>query len=264
MHEASAQDSIECAGANCHHRGMNTANPLPDRAESQGLLQDTVEALIRSRTAVRAYAPTPLSKHTVRAILDIARHAPSNSNTQPWFVHVLQGAAKHRFTEAVTRSHEADALPPSTHFPNELPNECKVRQADFGARYYKVLGIDRDDASGRYRQTARNYCFFDAPVGLIFSIDHTLTKHSWLDFGLFLQTVMLAAKARGLDTCPQVSFVRHEPVIREFLKLPATQSVVCGMSLGHAQTDAALNRLGMPRVEVDQFATFWGFDEDAA
>lgn len=222
-----------------------------------------MEALVRSRTAVRAFSPGPVSKSDVRKILDVARHAPSNSNTQPWFVHVLEGEPKQRFTEAVLRSHEEDALPPSKHFPDDLPAQCRDWQADFGARYYKLLGIDREDVASRYRQTGRNYCFFDAPVGLIFSIDKRLTKHSWLDFGLFLQTLMLVAKSRGLDTCPQVSFVRHEPVIRDFLKLPENQSVVCGMSLGYAQRDAALNRMGMPRAEVDQFATFWGFEREA-
>jgi len=240
---------------------MDSATPPAAGSVPKAQLQDIVEAVIKSRTAVRAFAPTPVPEGTLREILEIARHAPSNSNTQPWFVHLLHGEPKRRFSQAVTRSHEEDALPPSAHFPDDLPAPCKDRQADFGTRYYKVLGIDRDDLESRYRQTARNFCFFDAPVGLIFSIDKRLTKHSWLDFGLFLQTLMLVAKSRGLDTCPQVSFVRHEPVIRDFLNLPATQTVACGMSMGYAQTDAPVNRLAMPRAEVHQFATFWGFGD---
>lgn len=231
------------------------------RHGAEGQIQSIVDAVVRSRTAVRAFRPAPVAESMLRDILDVARHAPSNSNTQPWYVQVLQGEPKRLLTEALMRSHETDALPPSQHFPGELPVSCKDRQADFGNRLYTVLGIDRNDAAGRYRQTGRNYRFFDAPVGLIFSIDKRLTKHSWLDFGLFLQTVMLAARSRGLDTCPQVSFVRHEPVIREFLDLPPEQTVVCGMSMGYAEPDAKLNRLGMPRAAVDEFATFWGFEK---
>lgn len=224
-------------------------------------VQSTVDQVIRSRRTVRAYQNVPVSKTTVVEILDLARTAPSNSNTQPWRVYVLEGAAKQRLTSALLASHEVDSLPPSQHFPSELPEICKPRQADFGHRYYKALGIDRADAAGRYRQTSRNYHFFDAPVGLIFTIDRQLTKHSWLDFGLFLQTLMIAARARGLDTCPQVSFVRHEPVIQEVLGLPSEQTIVCGMSLGYAEPDAKLNSLGMPRARVDEFATFLGFEE---
>jgi nitroreductase len=229
----------------------------------ESLTSSIVDAIIRSRTTVRAYRDTPVSKSTITEILDVARCAPSNSNTQPWAVHVLQGEPKRLLTEALVRSHEKDELPASQHFPSELPALCKDRQADFGARYYKALGIDRNDAQSRYTQTARNYRFFDAPVGLIFTIDRCLTKHSWLDFGLFLQTAMLAARSRGLDTCPQVSFVRHEPVIADFLKLSPEQTIVCGMSMGYAEKDARLNQLDMPRAEVDQFASFWGFEEES-
>jgi nitroreductase len=177
-------------------------------------------------------------------------------------VHVLEGEPKRLLSEALMRSHERDALPPSRHFPDDLPAACKARQADFGARYYAALGIDRTDAAARYRQTGRNYFFFDAPIGLIFTIDQRLTRHSWLDYGMFLQTLMIAARSRGLDTCSQVSFVRHEPVIREFLNLPEDQTVVCGMSMGYAQPRADLNRLAMPRERVEAFAVFRGFAQD--
>jgi len=238
---------------------METLDSPSSSIGIDSLTSGIVDAVIRSRTTVRAFRDTPVAASTIREILDVARSAPSNSNTQPWAVHVLQGEPKRRLSEALLRSHERDELPASQHFPSELPAACKDRQADFGMRYYKALGIDRHDAESRYRQTARNYCFFDAPVGFIFTIDRCLTKHSWLDFGLFLQTAMIAARARGLDSCPQVSFVRHEPVIRDLLKLPAHQTIACGMSLGYADKDARLNQLGMPRAEVDEFATFWGF-----
>jgi len=218
-----------------------------------------VDEIIRSRRAVRDFRPTPVARALIAEVLDLARCAPSNSNTQPWRVHVLEGEPKRLLSEALMRSHEQDALPPSRHFPDELPAACKARQAEFGARYYAALGIDRGDAEARYRQTGRNYAFFDAPVGLIFTIDERLTRHSWLDFGMFLQTLMIAARSRGLDTCPQVSFVRHEPVIKDFLQLPREDAVVCGMSMGYARPEAALNRLAMPREPVKAFAVFRGF-----
>jgi nitroreductase len=241
---------------------MKTIDSPPLCTEIESSTRRIVDDVIRSRKTIRAFRPTPVPKALVTEILDVARCAPSNSNTQPWTVNVLQGEPKNRLTEALLLSHERDELPPSTHFPDDLPAVCKDRQADFGVRYYGVLEIDRDDAISRYRQTSRNYRFFDAPVGLIFSIDRCLTKHSWLDFGLFLQNVMLAAKARELDTCPQVSFVRHEPVIAQFLRLPPGQTVVCGMSMGYAEPGARLNHLDMPRMAVEDFATFAGFDGD--
>lgn len=218
-----------------------------------------VDAVIRSRRSVRAFLPTPVPRAVVAELLELARTAPSNSNTQPWFVHVLAGEPRQRLCEALRRSHEANALPASAHFPAELPADCAARQADFGARYYAALGIDRADAAARERQSGRNFDFFDAPVGLIFTIDRCLTRHSWADFGMFVQTLMIAARARGLDTCPQVSFVRHEPVIASMLALPPGRTVVCGMSLGYADPGAPVNRLGMPRAPVDEFAVFRGF-----
>ena len=137
----------------------------------------------------------------------------------------------------------------------------QAHQADFGQRYYTALGIDRSDAAARLKQTARNFAFFDAPVGLIFTIDERLTRHSWADYGMFLQTLMVAAAARGLATCPQVSFVRHGPVVAEHLKLPADHIVVCGMSLGYADPEAAVNAIAMPRTPPDDFAVFHGFDD---
>lgn len=220
-----------------------------------------VDESIRSRRAVRDFSAKPVAKSLIAELLEVARLAPSNSNTQPWFVHVLQGDPKHRLSAALAASHERDDLAPSSHFPPALPPACKSRQSDFGARYYAAAGIDRDDAAARHRQTGLNYSFFGAPVGLIFSIDESLTRHSWADYGMFLQTLMLAARSRGLDTCPQVSFVRHESVIREALGLPAGQTVVCGMSLGYARPDAALNLFPMPREPLENFAVFSGFED---
>jgi nitroreductase len=247
---------VDAGAALVHHGGMTKADPVVAEGDA---VAGIVDAVIRSRRAVRAFRPTPVPREAVVDILRVARCAPSNSNSQPWRVHVLEGEPKRRLSEALMQAHERNELPPSPHFPADLPAECASRQADFGARYYAALGIDRKDLSARYRQSGRNLCFFDAPVGLLFTIDSRLTRHSWADYGMFLQTIMIAARARGLDTCPQVSFVRYEPVISQFLGLPPTQALVCGMSLGYAEVEAEVNDLQMPREAVEDFAVFWGF-----
>jgi len=220
-----------------------------------------VDSIIRSRTAVRVFRPDAVLKEDIVAILDVARTAPSNSNTQPWRVHVLGGRIKKQLGDALACAHADETHPPLRHLPEPLPDSFRSRQEDFGVRYYGALGIDRKDMDARARATGRNFDFFGAPVGMIFTIDASLKKYSWLDYGLFLQTIMIAARARGLDTCPQVSFVRYQSVIANHLQIEPGHEVVCGMSLGYADDFSVVNRLDMPREPVDRFARFAGFDE---
>lgn len=218
-----------------------------------------MEALLRSRRSVRAFRPDPVTRSQVLDVLSLASTAPSNSNTQPWQVHVLAGPAKEALAKELLMAHEANALPPAAHFPDALPERFRARQEDFGKRYYATLGIDRADTAARARQTGRNFMFFDAPVGLIFTIDGRLKAHSWLDFGLFIQNVMLAARAHGLDTCPQVSFARFQPVIARYLGLGEFDVVACGMSMGYADEASSVNSLRTPRAPIEDFAKLIGF-----
>ena len=220
-----------------------------------------VDGMIRSRKTVRAFRPDPVPQAQLMEIIEVARMAPSNFNTQPWRVHVLAGEPKRALSEAISRAHSANTHPPFSPFPQPPPPECAERLDDFGRRYYAALGIDRADMASRARQTGRNFVFFDAPVGFIFTIDSALSKHSWLDFGLFLQNMMLAAHARGLATCPQVSFVRYQSIIAEQLGLAPEEAVTCGMSLGYADRHAAVNQIGMPREPLEVFTRWLGFDE---
>ena len=224
-------------------------------------LAATIDSVIRSRKTTRAFRPDQVPRAQLLEILETARTSPSTFNTQPWRVHVLVGRRKQALSEALVQAHTANTEPPYAAIPTPAPAGCAARQDEFGRRYYAVLGIDRSDMAARSRQTARNFVFFDAPVGLVFTIDAALTKHSWLDFGMFLQTLMIAAQARGLATCPQVSFVRYQSVIANQLGLAPEESVVCGMSLGHADEEAALNRMAMPREPIEAFATWYGFGE---
>ena len=220
-----------------------------------------VDTVIRSRKTVRAFRPDPVPQAQLKEIIEVARMAPSNFNTQPWRLHVLAGKAKRALSDAISRVHSANSHPPFSPFPQPPPADCAARLEDFGRRLYAALGIDRADMAARGRQTGRNFVFFDAPVGFIFTIDSALTKHSWLDFGLFLQNIMLAAHARGLATCPQVSFVRYQSVIAEQLGLAPEEAVTCGMSLGYADKHAAVNQLSMPREPLEVFTRWLGFDE---
>lgn len=221
-----------------------------------------VDSVLRARRTTRAFGPAPVSAEQVREILDVASCAPSNSNTQPWRVHVLSGAPMRDLGHALIAAFQRGDVPPAAHFPDPLPQAVALRQEDFGARYYSALGIERADMQGRARQTQRNFSFFGAPVGLVFSIDRRLNAHSWLDLGLFLQNVMIAAKARGIDTCAQVAFARFHSVIARHLAMPEADVTVCGMSMGYADAAASVNRMQVPRERVQDFARFVGFDAE--
>jgi nitroreductase len=227
---------------------------------SAGLAQ-SVDRVLRARRSVRAYTPEPLSRSQVFAVLQAAAMAPSNSNTQPWRVHVLTGAPMKELGGALVQAFQKADLPPSPHFPDPLPQALRERQSDFAERYYGALGIDRSDAEGRARQTQRNFSFFGAPVGLIFSIDSRLGRHSWLDLGLFVQSVMIAARARGIDTCPQVSFARFHPVIASYLRMPPEETTACGMAMGFGDPGANVNCMNMPRQCAEAFTRMVGFED---
>jgi len=222
-----------------------------------------VDRVLQSRRSTRAYRLSPLPVETVAEILDAAAAAPSNSNTQPWRVHVLAGVALRELGDALVASFREGSLPPSPHFPDPLPPEFSERQADFARRYYSCLGIDRHDTAARSAQTEKNFHFFGAPVGLLFTIDRHLTAHSWLDLGLFVQNVMIAAGARGIATCPQVSFARFHPVIASYLGISSDRLTACGMSMGFAETAAAVNQVRTPRQSAREFAQFVGFEPAA-
>lgn len=235
---------------------MTAPMPLPL------LHADTASAfdeVVRGRRTTRAFRPLPVARELVAGILELAACAPSTFNTQPWRVHVLCGAARQALTDAILAAHAANTEPPFSPFPSPPP-QTAARRAEFGRLYYASLSIDQQDTASRARQTARNFAFFDAPVGLMFAIDGRLTHHSWVDFGLFLQTLMLAAHARGLATCPQVAFVRYATLIAQHLAFAPGETLVCGMSLGYPEADAAVNRVRMPREPVAAFTAWHGFD----
>jgi len=220
-----------------------------------------VDAAITSRRSIRAFLPTPLARETIEEILDVAARAPSGTNTQPWRVHVLTGEAKQALSARIRAAYD-DPEERELHseeyayYPTEWVAPYIDRRRKIGWDLYGLLGIAKTDKLRMHEQHGRNYAFFDAPVGLIFTIDRIMRQGSWLDYGMFLQNIMVAARARGLDTCPQAAFTPFHRLIEQALKLGPAEMVVCGMSLGHADPAAVENTLVTERVPAAQFTRF--------
>ena len=220
-----------------------------------------VDAAITSRHSMRAFLPTPIPRATVEAILRVAARAPSGTNIQPWQVHVLTGVAKQRLSDRISAVYENPAELAQhereyDYYPKEWTSPYLDRRRKVGWDLYGLLGIAKTDKAGIHRQHGRNYRFFDAPVGLIFSIDRVLQQGSWMDYGMFLQNIMVAARARGLHTCPQAAFTQFHRLIAEELAFKPEQMLVCGMALGHADPSAVENSLVTERAAVSEFAHF--------
>lgn len=220
-----------------------------------------VDAAISSRHSVRAFLPTPVPRETIEALLAVAARAPSGTNTQPWQVHVLTGAAKQALSADILAAHDDPAerakhTEEYAYYPTEWVSPYIDRRRKVGWDLYSLLGIGKADKARMHAQHGRNYDFFGAPVGLIFTIDRVLQQGSWLDYGMFLQSFMVAARARGLDTCPQAAFTQFHRIIERQLALSEAQMVVCGMSLGYADPAAAENTLVTEREPVAGFARF--------
>ncbi|WLI10676.1 MULTISPECIES: nitroreductase [Pseudomonas] len=225
------------------------------------LFTDDFDSLVESRKAIRAFLTKPVPRELITNIIDVARLAPSNSNTQPWTVHIITGRAKRDLSALLGVAHIDPLTKPLVHLPDNLSQKYRTRQEQFGALFYGVQNVDKCDVNARSKVTSRNFEFFGAPVGLIFTVEMNLKKYSWMDYGMFLQTLMLAAQSRGLATCPQVSFARFQTVIADFLKLENDQEIVCAMSLGYADESSPLNQMRMPRESTHDFTHFIGFDQ---
>ena len=228
----------------------------PDAADARA-----VESAITSRRSVRAFLPTPVRREQIEEILAVAARAPSGTNTQPWRVYVLTGDALRSLSRRLVAAYD-DPVERETHseeyayYPTEWRSPFIERRRKVGWDLYGLLGIAKTDKDRMHAQHRRNYEFFGAPVGLMFTIDRTMRQGSWLDFGMFLQSVMVAARGLGLDTCPQAAFIQFHRIIMEAIGAPANEQLVCGMSLGYADPNAIENTLQTEREPVERFATF--------
>ena len=220
--------------------------------------RDVFEAA-RTRRSIRAYKRDPVPPETLREIVAAGRHAPSGSNIQPWRVHVLTGETLKRLGDAIRHAFLTDE--PGHHRdydyytdPIEEPYLARRRQCGWGL--YSTLGIARGEHEKSKAYRARNYDFFGAPAGLVFTIDRNLERGSWLDYGMFLQTIMLAARARGLHTCAEASIASYPDVVRQELEISDENIVICGMAMGYADPEDVVNTFQPPRIELDDYAIF--------
>jgi nitroreductase len=224
--------------------------------------QETVDAAITSRHSIRAFLPDPVPREDIERILEVAARAPSGTNTQPWKVYVLTGEAKRGLSDAILAAYNDPQLSAQhteeyAYYPREWVSPYIERRRKVGWDLYALLGLTRENKAGMAAQHGRNYRFFDAPVGLIFTIERILEQGSWLDYGMFLQNIMVAARGRGLATCPQAAFTQYHRIIEAQLDIPASEMVVCGMALGYADPDKIDNTLVTAREPVSGFTRFF-------
>lgn len=221
----------------------------------------SVDEAITSRRSVRAFKPDPVPRETVAHILEIAARAPSGTNMQPWRVHVFTGAALNALCDAVLdafwnepEKHESDRL----HYLEQNRDPYLARRRKVGWDLYGLLGIGKGEREKTRAFHAQNYKFFNAPVGMIFTIDRDMGWMSWLDYGMFIQNICVAARGQDLHTCPQAAWASYHDVVEKHLDLPEVQLVHCGMSLGYEDTDAVVNTLETVREPLEEFVTFHG------
>jgi nitroreductase len=213
----------------------------------------------RTRRSIRAYKPDRVPLEVLREVVALGGTAPSGSNIQPWHVHVLTGATLERVGAAIKRAFLTDEPGHKRDYdyytdPIREPYLARRRQCGWGL--YSTLGIGRGDHEKSKAYRATNYDFFGAPAGLIFTIDRELERGSWLDYGMFLQNIMLAARGRGLHTCAEAAIASYPDIVRRELNITPDNTVICGMALGYADADAIVNTFQPPRIAVDDYAMF--------
>lgn len=216
--------------------------------------------VVRTRRSVRAFRPDPVPDAVLRELLTTAALAPSGTNIQPWKVHVVTGATRDRLEREVLAHRETKPADDSAEFARtgKRKEPYLGRMRALGKDMYGRIGIAKGDAAAGWAQWGRNYSFFDAPVGLIFTIDKDLDAMSFLDIGMFMQTLMLAAKDRGLDTCAQGAWNLFWTATRTVLSIPDDEYIIAGMALGYADDAHPVNGVVAPREPLDAIATFHG------
>lgn len=220
----------------------------------------TVEEAITGRRCIRAFLPKPVPRALVERVLLIAGRAPSGSNVQPWKVWVMDGPVLDEVRTELTDRYDRGQVSEReyNYYPEKWREPYLARRRACGWGLYGTLGIGRADKDRMHAQHRRNFLFFDAPVGLMFTIDRDLEQGSWLDYGMFLQNIMIAARGRGLDTCPQAAFAPYHRQIRPVLNISDEEVIVCGMALGYEDTSKPEATFRTDRAPVEDWVTFAG------
>lgn len=224
-----------------------------------------VDAAITSRMSIRAFAPRPVERQVISELLQVASRAPSGTNTQPWKVYVLQGASRDSLCDKVCAAHDTVRAQPELaaeyreeydYYPEKWVSPYIDRRRENGWGLYGLLGIGKGDKEKMHLQHQRNYRFFDAPVGLMFTVDRLMGRGSLLDYGMFLQNIMVAARARDLHSCPQAAWNGFSQIILAHIGASSDEMLVCGMAVGYADSNALVNTFHTPRVPAQEF-THW-------
>ena len=224
---------------------------------------NAVDAAITSRQSCRRFLDRPVSKSQLRHLLDVARFSPSGSNVQPWKVYAIGGEKKEALSREILEDYHANGERQDReyeYYPTDWFEPYLARRRACGWGLYGSLGITREHKDRMNEQRARNYIFFGAPVGLIFAINRRLNTGSWMDVGMFLQSVMVAARGQGLHTCAQASFANYPAIVRKHLGIPQQEIVVCGMAVGYGDMSAPENVWRTDRSEVEEFTCWAGLD----
>ncbi len=227
----------------------------------------SVDAAIESRFSARAFLPRAVAREQIADILRVASRAPSGTNTQPWKVYVLQGDSRDALVKKVCEAHDAIYANPALaaeyreeydYYPEKWVSPYIDRRRENGWSLYGLLGITKGDKDRMHAQHQRNFKLFDAPVGLMFTLDRVMGRGSLVDYGMFLQSIMVAARARGLHTCPQAAWNGFAKIILPHIGAGADEMLVCGMALGYADESDKVNTFHTPREPVEQFTRWLG------
>jgi len=225
----------------------------------------SVADAINSRMSIRAFTPQAVARELITEVLQLASRAPSGTNTQPWKVYVLQGQSRDTLVDKVCAAHDALRANPALaseyreeydYYPEQWISPYIDRRRENGWSLYSLLGIGKGDKDKMHAQHQRNFRFFDAPVGLMFTIDRVMGRGSLVDYGMFLQNIMLAARASGLHTCPQAAWNHFGRIILPHIGAGPDEMLVCGMALGYADEKDIVNTFHTPREPVSTF-THW-------
>lgn len=224
-----------------------------------------VDEAITSRMSARAFLPDPVPRATLMHLLEVASRAPSGTNTQPWKVYVLQGDKRDTLVSKVCAAHDAIRAQPELaaefkeeydYYPEKWVSPYIDRRRENGWGLYGLLGIGKADKDKMHAQHQRNYRFFDAPMGLMFTMDRVMGRGSLMDYGMFMQNIMVAARGHGLHTCPQAAWNGFAKIILPHIGAGPDEMLVCGMSLGYADPAALVNSFRTPRVPASEFTHF--------
>jgi nitroreductase len=226
---------------------------------------NAVDEAIVSRQSIRQFLSTPVPRETIDHLLEVASRAPSGTNTQPWKVYVLQGASRDTLVGKVCSAHDAVRANPElaaqyteeyAYYPEKWVSPYIDRRRENGWGLYGLLGITKGDKDKMHAQHHRNFKFFDAPVGMMFTVDRVMGRGSLVDYGMFLQNLMVGARGPGLHTCPQAAWNGFASIILPHVGAGADEMLVCGMALGYADETALVNTFRTPRVSPREFTTW--------